>query len=98
MNAIDFFAKNGWDIAVAEFAYKKLQHKLGDNLQAKTAKELIPLIREPSNWSISTNTFSLEFNPYEVAPYSEGFVEVNVPFSILRLFLTPLGRSTLNAK
>ena len=98
MNAIDFFAKNGWDIALAEFTYKKLQHKLGDNLQVKTAKELIPLIREPSNWSVSTNTFSLEFNPYEVAPYSEGFVEVNVPFSILRLFLTPLGRSTLNAK
>ena len=98
MNATDFFAKNGWDIALAEFAYKELQHKLGDNLQVKTAKELIPLIREPSNWSISTNSFSLEFNPYEVAPYSEGFVEVTVPFSFLRLFLTPFGRSAFEAK
>lgn len=98
MNANDFFSNNAWELFLADFAYKKLQQKLGDNLQVKSAKELIPLIRVPSNWSISKSKFSLEFNPYEVAPYSEGYVEVEVPFSSLRSFLTSMGRSTFEAK
>ena len=98
MNASDFFADNAWTSVVAEFIFKKLQQKLGDNLQIEMAKELIPSIRNTANWSISKNAFSLEFNPYEVAPYSEGFVEVQVPLSLLRPYLTRYARDTVGSK
>jgi uncharacterized protein len=94
----DFFAGNRWPEVLADFVFKKLQLKLGDNLQVSTAKELIPLIIQPSTWSIFKNSFGIEFNPYEVAPYSEGFVEVEVPLSLIRPYLTPFGKNAFESK
>jgi hypothetical protein len=53
---------------------------------------------QPSSWSISKNSFVFEFNPYEVAPYSEGFVAIEVPLSVVRPFLTPFVKSTFASK
>ena len=94
----DFFVDNKWTLVLADFVFKKLQQKLGDNLQVNTANELIPLISQPSSWSISKNSFGFEFNPYEVAPYSEGFVVIEVPLSVARPFLTPFAKSTFASK
>lgn len=47
-------------------------------------------------WSIGDGTFSLEFNPYQVAPYSEGFVQVEVPMDLIRAYLTPFARGRQN--
>jgi hypothetical protein len=69
-----------------------LQQKLGDNLQVSTAAELIPLISQSSSWSISKNSFGLEFNPYEVAPFSEGFVAIELPLALVRPYLTPFAK------
>ena len=40
----------------------------------------------------------LEFNPYEVAPYSEGFVVIEVPLSLVRPYLTPFAKSVFQSK
>ena len=93
MNASDFFADQRWVSVVAHFVFKKLQQKLGDNLQVSTAAELIPLISQSSSWSISKNSFGLEFNPYEVAPFSEGFVAIELPLALVRPYLTPFAKA-----
>ena len=98
LNARDFFADKRWSAVLADFVFKKLQQKLGDNLQVNSAKELIPLLSQPSSWTISKNSFGLEFNPYEVEPYSEGFVEIEVPLSLVRPFFTPFAKSVFESK
>jgi hypothetical protein len=98
LNVSDFFADKRWAATLADFVFKKLQQKLGDNLQVNTAKELIPLMSQPSSWSISKNSFGFEFNPYEVAPYSEGFVVIEVPLSLVRPYLTLFAKSTFESK
>ena len=92
MNASDFFADQRWVSVVAHFVFKKLQEKFGDNLQVSAADELIPLISKSSSWSISKNSFGLEFNPYEVAPFSEGFVAIELPLALLHPYLTPFAK------
>jgi hypothetical protein len=94
----DFFSDHKWTVVLADFVFKKLQQKLGNNLQVNTTKELIPLMSQPSSWSITKNSFGFEFNPYEVAPYSEGFVVIEVPLSVARPFLTPFAKSTFQSK
>ena len=98
LNVSDFFADKRWDAALANFVFKKLQQKLGNNLQVNNANELIPLLSQPSSWTISKNSFGLEFNPYEVAPYSEGFVVIEVPLSLVRPYLTPFAKSVFQSK
>jgi uncharacterized protein len=92
MNTSDFFADQRWVSVVADFVFIKLQQKLGDNLQVSSAAELIPLISQSSSWTISKNSFGLEFNPYEVAPYSEGFVAIELPLTLVRPYLTPFAK------
>ena len=96
MNTSDFFSDPRWVEVVAQFVLKKLQQKLGDNMQVSAANELIPLISQSSSWSISKNSFGLEFNPYEVAPYSEGYVVIELPYALVRPYLTPFARSILS--
>lgn len=98
LNASDIFADKRWSAVLADFVFKKLQQKLGDNLQVSNAKELIPLLSQPSSWNISKNSFGLEFNPYEVAPYSEGFVMIEVPLSLVLPYLTPFAKSVFQSK
>jgi hypothetical protein len=98
LSVSDFFTDHKWTVVLADFVFKKLKQKLGDNLQVNTAKELIPLMSQPSSWSISKNSFGFEFNPYEVAPYSKGFVVIEVPLSVVRPFLTPFAKSTFASK
>ena len=98
LNVSDFFADKRWGVVLADFVFQKLQQKLGDNLQVNTAKELINLMSQPSSWSISKNSFSFEFNPYEVAPYSEGFVLIELPLSVVHPYLTLFAKSTFESK
>jgi hypothetical protein len=95
MQVTDFFTGSRWMEVVAQHIFAKLREKLGEQLLIKRAEELYPLISETSNWSIGDGTFSLEFNPYQVAPYSEGFVQVVVPMDLIRSYLTPFARGRL---
>jgi uncharacterized protein len=88
----DFFASKQWIEIVANHVFVKLQKRFGEYLQIKREQDLYPLISHPSSWSIKKDSFSLEFNPYEVAPYAEGFVDVEVPLALLRPHLTPFAR------
>jgi len=92
MQANDFFIDNRWVNVVANYVFKRLQLRLGDNLQIKMSKDLYPMINQVASWSIDNNSFALAFNQYEVAPYSEGIVEIKVPLSVIQPYLTPFGR------
>lgn len=92
LQASDFFTGKRWAAIIADHVFKKLQERLGNNLQIELSQDLYPLITHPSSWSIEKNSFSLEFNPYEVGPYSEGFVDVELPLALIRPHLTPFAR------
>ena len=95
MQVDDFFNDNGWVKGVANHLFKMLLERLGDNLQVKDAQELQALMTQPSRWLLNKGAFSLQFNPYEVGPYSEGIIEAQVPLALIRAHLTPFGRDWL---
>ena len=95
MRPADFFTGNRWVEIVASYVFKELKEKLGEQLQIERSENLKAAVSTTANWSIGKASFSLQFNPYEVAPYSEGFVEVEVPMSLIRPHLTPLARELL---
>jgi hypothetical protein len=80
----------------ASHIFKMLLERLGDNLQVKDTQELKGLMTQPSRWLLNKGTFSLQFNPYEVGPYSEGIIEAQVPLDLIRAHLTPFGRDWLD--
>ena len=95
MRPADFFTGNRWVEIVASYVFKELKEKLGEQLQIERSENLKAAVSTTANWSIGKASFSLQFNPYEVAPYSEGFVEVEVPMPLIRPHLTPLARELL---
>jgi hypothetical protein len=96
MQVDDFFTDKGWVKGVASHFFKMLLERLSDNLQVKDTQELQALMAQPSRWLLNKGAFNLQFNPYEVGPYSEGFIEAQVPpVDLIRANLTPFGRDWL---
>lgn len=50
-----------------------------------------PTLENYRNWNITPDGLLITFDPYQVAPYSAGFVQVTVPYSILETIIDPQG-------
>lgn len=96
LRASDIFNGEAWREPVARRVLADLKKQLGDDLQVAGLKELIEIIGKPSSWDFSAGKLELHFNPYEVAPYSRGFLTAEVPAAELHPHLTALGRRLLS--
>lgn len=50
----------------------------------------------PENFIIKQNGISLFYNVYEIAPYAQGFTEIDLPFKKVNKYLTPEFKKIIN--
>ncbi|MCC6146116.1 MAG: DUF3298 domain-containing protein [Anaerolineaceae bacterium] len=51
----------------------------------------LPKAENYRNWNLTPDGLQITFDPYEVAPYAAGFINVLVPYSVLREISNPQG-------
>jgi hypothetical protein len=66
--------------------------KLGPRDSLKTALFFVDEAELPENFFFSPGGLGFHWDPYEIAPYSEGYVEAVVPFGEITAFLSPEGQ------
>jgi hypothetical protein len=66
--------------------------KLGPSDSLKKALFFVDEAEIPENFFFSPQGLGLHWNPYEIAPYSEGYVEVIIPFGEIKNLLSPRGQ------
>ncbi|MDR2176688.1 MAG: RsiV family protein [Treponema sp.] len=66
--------------------------KIGPGDSLKKAAFLVDEAEITENFFFSPQGVSFHWDPYELAPYSEGYVETTIPYTVIREMLTPEGR------
>lgn len=90
MRAADIFRDGSlWQDGLTRLVEKELRRELAYSYYLESPVELKALTVEPARWRFSKQGLTLQFNPYEVAPYSAGAPEVTIPWRSLERWLTP---------
>lgn len=87
--AEDIFSGKGWQRALAALGYAKLKEYLANRLTLDGPKDIVSSVSDPGNWLLQNEGLRLQFQPYEVAPYSERAPAVTVPWRALKPYLAP---------
>lgn len=99
MQAADIFRDGSpWQDGLTRLAENALRRELADSYYLERFDELKALTVEPSRWRFDKQGLSLQFNPYEVAPYAAGAPEVTLPWNALAPWLTPKAREAVLPK
>lgn len=89
LEAGDVFKGKGWQKKFAALAIKQAKADLGDDYQGDDSSgDLSKAITDPSRWDFTDAGISVHFNPYEVASYARGEVDVTVPWTDLAGLVT----------
>ena len=87
--ASDVFKGKGWEAKFAKLVIKKAKADLGDEWQGDDGNgDLSKSIADPSRWSFDEAGLIVLFNPYEVASYARGQVNVTIPWDQLTDLVT----------
>jgi hypothetical protein len=70
----------------------RLQKKIGPGDSLKKARFLVDEAEPTENYFFSPQGLGFLWNPYEVAPYVEGYVEITLPYAEIWDLLGPEGR------
>ena len=85
----DVFKAKGWEKTFGKLVIEKAKADLGDEWQGDdTDGSLTKVIADPTRWDFTDVGLSVLFNPYEVASYARGQVEVVVPWGDLTDLVT----------
>ena len=86
LRAEDLFAPGrDWRRVIAAHCLQELSRR--PYAWTKNAKELAPIVGNPSRWSFGTDGLTVHFDPYEVASHADGPQQVLVPWAVLRPYL-----------
>lgn len=87
--ASDVFKGKGWESKFAKLVIKKAKTDLADEWQGDDSNgDLTKSIADPSHWVFADDGLTVVFNPYEVASYARGEVDVTVPWDQLTDLVT----------
>ncbi|MET3923948.1 DUF3298 domain-containing protein [Devosia sp. 2618] len=82
--ASDVFAGDAWEKTLTDFAWEQLQADHADWLQVDDSKDIANIVVDPSRWSFDNDYgLTIQFQPYEVAPYAYGAPTIIVPWEKL---------------
>lgn len=99
MRAADIFRDGSpWQDGLTRLVEKELRRELADSYYLESPAELKALVVDPARWSFGKAGLSLQFNPYEVAPYAAGAPEVTIAWRSLEAWLTPKAREAVLPK
>jgi hypothetical protein len=82
-----FKPKTRYLTALAKYSNTKLNASLQDKWMITKGAQ--PRMQNYKNWNIQADSILITFDEYQVAPYSEGPQEVEVPFSELQTLFSP---------
>src|SRR3569623_603057 len=89
LEASDVFKAKGWEKKFGKLVIDKAKADLGDEWQGDdTDGSLTKTIADPSRWDFTDAGLAVLFNPYEVASYARGQVEVVIPWGDLTDLVT----------
>lgn len=79
--------------ALSQYSSKKLDETVGEKDKWMIAEGAKPLPKNFKNWNIAADSILITFDEYQVAPYTYGPQEVEIPFSELKNLLSPQAKS-----
>lgn len=89
LTAADVFKAKGWQKQFVALVLKQAEADLGDEYQGDDSSgDLSKVISDPSRWEFTDAGISVHFNPYEVASYARGEVDVTVSWNDLADLVT----------
>ena len=89
LEASDVFKAKGWQKQFTALVIKQAEADLGDEYQGDDSSgDLGKVIVDPSRWDFTDAGISVHFNPYEVAAYARGEVDVMVSWNDLADLVT----------
>ncbi|HVY49955.1 MAG TPA: DUF3298 domain-containing protein [Devosia sp.] len=83
LRADDIFAAKGWEKTFGQLVVDRAKAELADEYQGDTDESVATMAADPARWSFTEEGLVVLFNPYEVASYARGSVEVTVPWDAL---------------
>lgn len=90
----DIFDENtSWKDALTDYCFRELSGREG--FWVKNPGGLGEMPTQPERWALGEGGLTIQFNPYEVGPYSLGAPEVLVPWSELKQYLLSTAPITL---
>lgn len=88
MEAGDLFAGAGWEKALQDLALQAAEAEHGDNLMLDDPSYLTDVVADPERWELSDPyALIIQFQPYEISPYSYGAPTVRVRWQDLEPYL-----------
>lgn len=84
----DIFVGTEWVQIVRPLILSSLEEQLGEGALWEDLDDLENSILDPSNWALSTENFSVQFQPYEVSAYAAGAPVAYVNWEILKPYLS----------
>lgn len=78
----DIFKRKNYLNTLAKISQKKLNASLQDKWMI--AEGTKPLPKNFKNWNLQTDSILITFDEYQVAPYANGVVEVEIPYGELK--------------
>ncbi len=82
-----FLRQDGLLDALSEYCAKALREQLGEKVRPDMVKAgTAPEIANFDMFALSSQGLVIYFPPYQVAPYSEGYLRVTVPVNVLEPF------------
>ena len=85
----DIFQGNAWQEGLTRLVEQALKKELTDNYSVDTLASLQAMVIQPGLWSFGKDGLTLQFNPYDVAPYAAGAPSVTIAWSSLQAWLNP---------
>jgi hypothetical protein len=88
-----FKPKSNYLQVLSEYSHKKLDETVGEKDKWMIAEGAKPLLKNFKNWNIAADSILITFDEYQVAPYTYGPQEVEIPFSELKNVLSPQAKN-----
>lgn len=96
LTANDIFKSNEWKFGLAHLVEEALKRDYKDDYAVDKFETLADMVANPDYWIFSADGLTVQFNPYDVAPYAAGAPSVMIPWSALKVWLSPGFLSTIS--
>lgn len=95
LQASDVFLGDSWQVGLTRQVEQALKKALTDNYSVDQFKLLQEMTTQTEYWRFEKAGLTIQFNPYDVAPYSAGAPSITIPWSSLQEWLNPTFSASL---
>ncbi len=89
----DVFEGKAWPGLLADLVVAEFKRQNDGEAPWGERADLLKMVAEPERWSFSAKAITLSFNPYELASYAQGEIELDIPWSKLEPVLSKASKT-----